>query len=467
MAISVPKGLEIRTFELLGRLKWLTDLRWLATIGVIAVVEFSLIALKVNLSRAPLYTCIFIMAAGNLIFIYLVKRLFTQSQSGVGAIEFRAEKAQLIANAQTVFDLALLTALIHYAGGIDNPFNFYYIFHIVIASMLLEPFHCYMQAALASALYSGLIILEHFNVLSRYNIFETATCPLGFLKTAGAAAAFTTTMIITAYITTSISQRLRLKENLLLETNMKLVDLDAKKSEFVMVVAHELKSPLGTIQFMLKSLTGGYSGATVDDKAKEQIAKVETRAAGLLKLVTDLLDLSKIKTGFGAKEFKKVSLLEKLKKAVETMNVQAKAASVTISETIKGKDEDFIIDGDAEYLDNVIINVISNAVKYNHKDGTVDISLERKDGTVVFKCKDSGIGIPKEEHNLIFEEFHRTSISKKHTTNGTGVGMAITKKIVEYHNGTISIDSEPGRGSEFTITFPVNNQRKQNDQLQS
>ncbi|HOT75916.1 MAG TPA: HAMP domain-containing sensor histidine kinase, partial [Candidatus Wallbacteria bacterium] len=169
----------------------------------------------------------------------------------------------------------------------------------------------------------------------------------------------------------------------------------------------------------------------------------------------------------GAKEFKKVSLLEKLKKAVETMNVQAKAASVTISETIKGKDEDFIIDGDAEYLDNVIINVISNAVKYNHKDGTVDISLERKDGTVVFKCKDSGIGIPKEEHNLIFEEFHRTSISKKHTTNGTGVGMAITKKIVEYHNGTISIDSEPGRGSEFTITFPVNNQRKQNDQLQS
>jgi signal transduction histidine kinase len=461
MASTIPKGIEIRVFELLGRLKWLTDLRWLAVAGVICVIEFSLQILKVDLNRAPLAACVAVMVAGNFIFAFLIKKLFTST--GASSIEDRAKNAQIIANIQIVFDLVLLTALLHFAGGIDNPFNFYYIFHIVIASMLLEPFHCYMQAALASALYSGLITLEHFNALSRYNIFETAACPLGGLKVAGAAAAFTTTMIIIAYITTSISERLRLKENLLLETNMKLVDLDVKKSEFVMVVAHELKSPLGTIQFMLKSLTGGYSGAVIDDKAREHIAKVETRAAGLLKLVTDLLDLSKIKTGFGAKEFTKVSFLEKLKKAVETMNVQAKAASVTIRETISGKDEDFIIDGDAEYLDNVIINVISNAVKYNHKDGTVDIVLERKDENLVFRCKDSGIGIPKEELASIFEEFHRTSISKKHTAMGTGVGMAITKKIVEYHNGSITVDSDTGKGSEFTITLPVNNKRIKND----
>lgn len=457
MTTAVPKGIEIRVFELLARLKWLTDLRWLAVGGVICVIEFCLLILKVDLSRRPLYSCVIAMAAGNLVFVYSIKNLF--AKAAAYTIDQRAEAAKVIANAQTVFDLIMLTALIHFAGGIDNPFNFYYIFHIVIASMLLEPFHCYMQAALASGLYSGLIILEHFNVLSRYNIFQTAACPLGLLKVAGYAAAFTTTMIITAYITTSISQRLRLKENLLLETNMKLVDLDAKKSEFVMVVAHEIKSPLGTIQFMLKSLTGGYSGAVIDDKAREQITKAETRAAGLLKLVTDLLDLSKIKTGFGAKEFKKVSLLEKLKKAIETMSVQAKAASVEIRETINGKDEDFIIDGDAEYLDNVIINVISNAVKYNHKNGAVEIALLRKDNSVIFKCKDSGIGIPKEDIGKIFDEFHRTSISKKHTTNGTGVGMAITKKIVEYHNGTIEVSSELGSGSEFVITLPVNNKR--------
>lgn len=457
MAASSPKGLDIRVFELLGRQKWLIDLRWLATIGVLLVVEFCLHVLKVGLERVPLYSCAAAMAAGNAFFVYLYGRA---SYCSIGeSIDVRANCAKNMANAQIIFDLVMLTALIHFAGGIDNPFSFYYVFHIVIASMLLDPFHCYMQAALASALYSGLIVLEHFGVLARYNIFETASCPFGGMKVAGVAAAFTTTMIIMSYITTSISERLRLKENLLLETNMKLVELDNKKSEFVMVVAHELKSPLGTIQFMLKSLTGGYSGATIDDKAREQIAKVEGRAAGLLKLVTDLLDLSKIKTGFGAKEFVKVSLLEKLKKAIETMSVQAKAASVEIRETISGKEEDFIIDGDAEYLDNVIINVISNAVKYNHKDGTVDIVLERKGDSVVFRCKDSGIGIPKEELNSIFEEFHRTSISKKHTAMGTGVGMAITKKIVEYHNGTIVVESEVGRGSEFIITLPVANKR--------
>lgn len=457
MTTSFSEGIEIRVFELLARLKWLANLRWLAVAGVVFVVEFCLLVLKVDLSRRPLYGCAAAMAAGNLAFVYSIKNLFAKASKFV--IERRAQSARLIANAQTVFDLVMLTALIHFAGGIDNPFNFYYIFHIVIASMLLEPFHCYMQAALASALYSSLIMLEHFNVLSRYNIFKTAACPFGLLKVAGCAAAFTTTMIITAYITTSISQRLRLKENLLLETNMKLVELDAKKSEFVMVAAHEIKSPLGTIQFMLKSLTGGYSGAVIDDKAREQITKAETRAAGLLKLVTDLLDLSKIKTGFGAKEFKKISFLEKLKKAAETIKIQAKAASVEIRETISGKDEDFIIDGDAEYLDNVIINVLSNAVKYNHKNGTVDITLLRKDNFVVFKCKDSGIGIPKEDLGRIFDEFHRTSISKKHTANGTGIGMAITKKIVEYHNGTIEVTSETSSGSEFVITLPVNNKR--------
>jgi len=450
-----PKGFEIRIFELISRIRWFIHLRWAAVLIVAAIVAFASRILKVAILERQLYVCVCVMIAGNIIFAYSLKKLF--SPHGIENIKSRAHTAVAMANFQIAFDLVLLTALIHFAGGIDNPFNFYYMFHIALASMLLNRFYCFIQAALASVLYSSLIIFEYLKVFDHHAIYSSLPCNYGSLKTAGVLTAFTTSAFIMAYITTSVSERLMLKENLLLETNLKLVELDSKKSEFVMMVAHEIKSPLATVQFMLKSLHEGYGGKVTDEKALETITKIENRAAGLLKLVNDLLDMSKIKTGFGAKEFKKVRLAEILKKAVENNKIRASASSIEIKEAVLGKEEELVIDGDAEYIENSFFNVISNAVKYSNKGGAVEISLERAAGNVIFKCKDRGIGIPANELSSIFDEFHRSSLAKKHTSEGTGVGMAITKRIVEYHGATIGVESEVDAGTIFTITFPLEN----------
>jgi len=448
---------EIRLFELLNRLKWLNNLRWLAILGIVAVIEVTSDFFSLPIHRTELYCCVGIMIAGNAVLTWMVNGVLSMEvECGV---EKRTDSATLLASAQIIFDLVMLTLLIHFAGGVENTFNYYYVFHIVIASMLLDKKRCFALAAFSCVMYCGLITFEHFQIVPRYGLYPVlspfpAAGYYEFVRLLGIIVAFTSTIFLTAYMATSISQRLRVKEKLLLQTNMKLVDLDAKKSEFVMVVAHELKSPLGAIKFMLSSILSGFSG-TLDPKARDMIVRAEQRTVNLLGLVNDLLDLSKIKTGLGTKEFKKVPLLDKLAKTMETMSVHSKEASVEIRQHIAGEPEDFVIDGDPEYLENVFTNVVSNAVKYNLKGGRVDLSLERLGDSVVFKCADSGIGIPKEELPMIFEEFHRTPLSKKHTANGTGVGMSIMKRIVEYHNGTVEVESEVGKGTTFTVVLPA------------
>lgn len=446
------KSFEIRAFELLDRLKWFNRLRWLAIIGIFVVTEFVVLGLKIKIVKFPFYICILVLIIANISYSLVLKVINKLD------IQTRLNKATILANFQIAFDLLILTILLYYSGGIDNPFSYYYVFHIVIASMLLKSSHCYFQTFLASILYSGLLLLQYNSLIPKYYIFETNLIPSNYelIRISGTIVAFVSTMFILAYITSSISERLRIKENLLLETNMKLVDLDVKKSEFVMMAAHELKSPLATIQFMLKTLKGGYIGVNLDEKVIEQVNKIETRISMLLKLVTDLLDLSKIKTGFGNREFKKVSLVPKLQKTIEFFNSQAKEMNIKMDVNILGDESDFIIDGDDEYLSNVFNNIISNAIKYSYKEGKVEIILKKENNEIIFICKDYGIGIPEKDLNLIFEEFHRTSISKKHTQFGSGVGLAITKKIIELHNGSITVNSEVGKGSEFIIKLPIN-----------
>ncbi|HNY10059.1 MAG TPA: HAMP domain-containing sensor histidine kinase [Candidatus Wallbacteria bacterium] len=457
-----PKSLEIRVFELIGRLRWLNGLRWIAIAMIAAVIEIAVNFFGLNICRTPLYASAAALTAGNLILIFMVEKVVPVN--GKQNLEYRYRMTTIIANSQIAFDLFMLTILLHYAGGIQNTFSFYYIFHIVIASMLLEPLHCFCQAALACLLYSGLVTFEHFGIVDHYSLYAGASMPYAAEKVnlIGSIVAFVSTIVFMCYMATSISMKLRAKENLLLETNLKLVEMDAKKSEFVMIVAHELKSPLGTIQFMIKSLTGGFAKANIDEKTKEVLAKVENRAENLLHFVNELLDLSKIKTGFGSKEFKNISIAEKLKKSIAALEPQANASGITVKTDIHGTDEELCAMGDPEYLENALMNVISNAIKYNVKDGKVDISLYRNDENIIFTCKDTGIGIPPGDIPKIFDEFHRTSISKKHTANGAGIGMSITKKIVEYHRGTITVDSTVGQGTKFIVSLPVNNIGKAN-----
>lgn len=459
----MEQSLEIRLFELLHRLRWLNNLRWLAIIIIVAVIEVTADLFSLVIHRFELYCCVGIMIAGNALLTYKVNNVFSLEEGS--GVDERSRAAKFLASAQIIFDLVMLTLLIHFAGGVDNTFNYYYVFHIVIASMLLDQEHCFALAVFSCALYCGLIVFEHLGIVPHYPLYPALVPPATssyyeFVKVLGVVVAFSSTILLTAYMATSISRRLRVKERLLLQTNMKLVDLDIKKSEFVMVVAHELKSPLGAIQFMLKSILSGFSG-TLDPKAGEMITRAEQRTVNLLGLVNDLLDLSKIKTGFGTKEFKKVQLLDKLARAMELMAVHSREAGVEIRQQIKGAPEEFVVDGDPEYLENVFTNIVSNAVKYNKKGGTVDLSMERDGDFVVFRCADSGIGIPKDDLPKIFEEFHRTSISKKHTSNGTGVGMSIVKRIVEYHGGAVEVESEVGAGTRFTVKLPkLNNSVK-------
>jgi signal transduction histidine kinase len=110
--------------------------------------------------------------------------------------------------------------------------------------------------------------------------------------------------------------------------------------------------------------------------------------------------------------------------------------------------------GDRSKLNQILYNLMDNAIKYTPEEGTVRVSLKQENGNIIWRVKDNGIGIPTEDQDHIFERFYRVDKARGRETGGTGLGLSIVKQLVKMHDGTISVHSEPGNGSEFIVIFP-------------
>lgn len=292
MAIKLEKGLN-------QRIKWLINLRWLAIIVVFIVIGSTRFLLQIKLPLFPLYLGNISLFFSNILFFYYSQRL-KHLNSRIKSQEeeegwFR--KANRFANLQISLDLIILAYLIHFAGGVENPFIFYFIFHMVIASILLSNGAAYLQATLVTALLGTLIIGERWQMLSHYHlagfIEEELYLHSGYLL--WISFVFITTLYLTVYMTTSIVNKLREREGGLALANEKLKEQDRLKSEYVVTVSHDLRDSLSTIQNWLKVVLSNLTGP-VSEKSREMIVRAEQRSMHLLRFVKDLLSLSKIKS---------------------------------------------------------------------------------------------------------------------------------------------------------------------------
>ena len=222
------------------------------------------------------------------------------------------------------------------------------------------------------------------------------------------------------------------------------------KAQFVNMVAHELRSPLAAIDGYLSILM---RDMVQDPAEKEQImGRCRERVKGLVNLVNDLLDMARMESGRVQREILPRSIGEVAEEVVSLMTPLAEAKGVTLDGWVA--DDLPTVEADREELIRLLTNLVSNAIKYNREGGSVSISATPDGPFVKISVKDTGIGISEKGQAQLFSEFFREKRSENQLTTGTGLGLNIVRRIVDFYNGRVEVESVLNEGSTFTVRLP-------------
>jgi PAS domain S-box-containing protein len=240
-----------------------------------------------------------------------------------------------------------------------------------------------------------------------------------------------------------------------------LKELDKMKSEFIAMVAHELRAPIATVEQQLAVILGGMAGELTEQQ-HHLIGRARERAQGVLTLIKDLLDLSKIEAGKMVQYKEPVGLADVISRVIEATAVDARQKNIRIEFAPPGAVP--VLQADRNSIEGVFANLLSNAVKYTPDGGKVTIGLIDQGGYVKVSIADTGIGIKSEDIPRIFDKFYRVRSAQTRQIVGTGLGLAIVKSIVDAHLGTISVESTEGKGTTVTVLLPKASYRSNRDE---
>jgi len=229
-----------------------------------------------------------------------------------------------------------------------------------------------------------------------------------------------------------------------------LEQLDRIKSSFTLTVAHELRAPVAAIQSFLRLILDGY---IPPEKQHEYLARAERRATAQLELISDLLDLARLQDPDMQVKHEPVDLTESLREVCDLMSSQAQEKHIQF--TVSIPETDVTIAADPKHIRQLWNNLVSNAIKYTDEGGEVDVTMSLQKDQVITAVRDTGIGIAPDDLDRVFDEFYRTKAAKAFSQMGTGLGLALAKRIVETYGGQIDVESSPGEGSTFTVRLPL------------
>lgn len=431
---------------LVERLFWLINLRWVAIAGVSLTICFVNLVIRIQLPLFRLYVFTALLAVYNIILYIALSRQIRKKHEDYIPV------AKKIANIQISFDLLCLAALIHFSGGVENPFIFFFIFHVIIASILLSRGEAFLQATLAVVLFCSVVVLEYFGILQHYDlrIFGDHGFYKNSIYISGVSFVFISTIYIAAYMATSISVRLRRREKNLKEANELLTEKDRAKSRYVLHVTHDIKEHLAAIQGCIEPVTAGMMGS-IDSKQRALLNRAVARIDKLLFFVKALLELSRIKLN-GHEKMQYFSVSETVKNALACVRPRAEQKGIELT----GRTQPSIdkIKGVQAYIEETISNLLANSIKYTHENGKVTLDVKDEEETILIQIKDTGIGIPSDDLPMIFDEFYRAANAKEVEKDGSGLGLSIAKEVTERHGGRIWAESEEKKGSSFYIRLP-------------
>lgn len=236
------------------------------------------------------------------------------------------------------------------------------------------------------------------------------------------------------------------------EMRESLEELDRSKTDFVSSVSHELRTPLTSILGYVEMLSDGFGGELSPEQAR-MLSIVDRNAERLLVLIEELLLMSRMESGTFRLSLSPVSVRALVEEAYQAVLPELSGRALEI--TVDVADDVDTIEGDPGQLDRALINLLTNAAKFTPENGRVGLSVRRDEDSLLIEVSDTGVGIAAEDQPKIFDRFFRSTTATYMAVPGAGLGLSITKMIVEAHRGRISVSSKPAEGTTMTIALPL------------
>jgi PAS domain S-box-containing protein len=255
----------------------------------------------------------------------------------------------------------------------------------------------------------------------------------------------------------------KVAEEKIRKQNVQLKKLDGVKTDFLNTTSHELRTPVssikGYIQMLLKHTLGD-----ITEEQKKALEVVLRNTNRLDSLIQDILDISRLESGTMKFIPEKTDVMKMINEVAETMQTSADVKRIKINSDIQKEIPDLMID--SERIKQVLINLVDNAIKFSPDDSMILIKAKKEKGEVVFEVQDFGRGIPKNKQNKIFDRFYQVDSGTDRKFGGIGLGLTISKKIIDTNGGQIWVDSIVGKGSSFKFSLPLQSSKDIKDDLE-
>lgn len=428
--------------------KWFIRIRWIA-LGILVISTYVVKnLLHIPIQDVHIYFLALVLLLLNISHLFILRRITAGKERKM------LSRIKWGIHFQIISDLIVLTLILHFSGGIENPLILFYFFHMIIASSIFSTLGSYLHASFALLLVASLTFLEFSGHIPHYHLEGFVDHDLYKNKTflTGAAALY----IFTSYILVSLSHMIISRsiksEEAYVKTNIELETVDKLRNEYVLRVTHDIKGHLAAILSCLEVIRSQIVGP-LNNTQKEFTTRAYERTELLSRFVKDLLNLTKRRLQRDY-DFEMFSLHDLIHRIISPIQVLAKDKSIDFNFFVdKGVHQ---IKGNPFMIEELFSNLLLNAIKYTPPQGHVLLIVRNRHDHIIAEVSDSGIGIPKEDQSKIFDEFYRASNVPKDVKTGSGLGLSIAKQIVESHKGRIWVSSEPGAWTKFTFTLPKN-----------
>lgn len=441
---------------LINRNKWIIKLRYFVSIGLASFTVISSQILELDFSKAQ-FNALIIISVFILLYNFLLNFLINAPFVKNDSERFNPMHISLL---QILTDQVALAAVVYYTGGIESPFYIFFIFHMIIGSLILSGFVIYSIAGITVICFYIASLLEYFAVIPHYKFGVLLSFPiyneLDYVLLF--ATSFGITMVVSVFFANSIAHSHYVNGQKLKLAYEKLREAEAVKQKYTIGIVHEIKSPLSSVQSFHDIILEGYTGP-INPQAKEKLIRARARTDEAIQIINDVLSISKLKLQVGIKK-EDVDLIQLLHKIIAKKKIQADYLRIAVNFYDLSTKKD-VMKGDYTLLELAFSNLIGNGIKYTNPGGTVEIVVEdgKSESEMDVEICDDGIGIPEKDQVKIFNEFFRASNVKHKNYEGTGLGLSVVKQIVEQHGGKITFKSpsrmakENSPGTCFKVTL--------------
>jgi signal transduction histidine kinase len=428
--------------------KWFIRIRWIAILILIVSTYIVKHILDISIQEVPIYILSAILFLLNVIHTLILRRITREGSSRV------IQRIKQDIHFQIITDLIILTFILHFSGGIENPLILFYFFHLIIASSIFSTLQSYLYVAFAILLVAFLALLECFSLVPHYPLegFISHDLYKNVFYVFGTGFIFACTSVLVVSLSHMIIFRSIKSEEAYVKTNIELENKDKVKNEYVLRVTHDIKGHVAAILSCIEVIRSMETGP-LNEVQEEFTRRAFERTELLSGFVKNLLNLTKKRLKHDS-EFEEFMLNDLISKVVDSVKELAKDKSIDFNIYVDKSIQTIIANPFA--IEELYSNLLLNAIKYTSPQGHISLSVKSRQNNIITEISDSGIGIPEEDLPNVFDEFYQGANVPRDIKTGSGLGLSIVKQIVENHKGKIWVSSELDVWTKFTFILPKN-----------